>query len=71
MRKDDPVLKAAQRELERHVWGHYVEGDPNGRTMAQGGKGTIAGRLRALQSVTHDDPEVSLAFERRRVAYAS
>ncbi|MGA8037751.1 MAG: hypothetical protein WA823_14995 [Candidatus Acidiferrales bacterium] len=40
MRKDDPILKTAQRELEKHQWGHFVEGDT--RTVADGGKGTIA-----------------------------
>jgi hypothetical protein len=39
MRKDDPILTSAQRELERHQWGNFTEGDS--RTMAQGGKGVI------------------------------
>jgi hypothetical protein len=40
MQKNDPVLKLAQAALESHRWGHFVEGDT--RTMAEGGKGTIA-----------------------------
>jgi hypothetical protein len=39
MRKDDPILKRAQQELERHSWGNFTEGDT--RTVGQGGKGVI------------------------------
>jgi hypothetical protein len=39
MRKDEPILKNAQRELDRHQWGNFTEGDTH--TIAQGGRGVI------------------------------
>jgi hypothetical protein len=36
----NPLIKAAQIELEKHAWGHFVEGDT--RTVAEGGRGTVA-----------------------------
>ncbi len=39
MDKKNPILAAAQRELERHQWGNFTEGDS--RTIAQGGRGVI------------------------------
>jgi primosomal replication protein N len=39
MLRNDPILKNAQRELERHQWGNFSEGDE--RTIAQGGRGVI------------------------------
>lgn len=40
MDRKNPLLLAAQRELEQHSWGHFIEGDT--RTVGEGGKGTIA-----------------------------
>jgi hypothetical protein len=44
------ILKAAQRELHRHSWGHFVD---NPRSIAQGGKGVVVSGCPACNKVIY------------------
>jgi hypothetical protein len=69
MRKDDLILKTAQRELERRQWGNFVERDTNGIAIGQGGNGVVVVGCMACDSPQYYSAVHAASLTRRTVNY--